>query len=652
MSDILKSLNDKQKEAVLVVDGPVLIIAGAGSGKTKALTHRIAYLIDQGIAPENILALTFTNKAAGEMKKRVNQLISSSVDQSKTGQLINYKTDLGFMGTFHAFAAKILRHEIHHLGYGKNFVIYDENDGLAAVKEAMASLNLSSEKFKPGGIYAAISDQKNELIDATAYAEKAKEFYEKIVARVFEKYESYLGEANALDFDDLLALAVKLFRKRPDVLEKYQDRFKYILVDEYQDTNPAQYTFLKLLTEKYRNLCVVGDDWQSIFSFRKADFRNILNFEKDYPEAKVVFLEENYRSSQNILDAAGAIIEKNIYKTQKNLWTRRGAGEKIKIIQAANEVEEGIFVVEEIKKILATSNVSGQPQIARDLNNFVVLYRTNAQSRAMEEAIISEGWPYRIIGSIKFYERREIKDIIAYLRLVQNEQDWLSLKRIANVPPRGIGKTTLDRIMAAGDLSHPKLAEFLNLIAGLRKESSQKNTSEFIKILLDKIQYKNYCLDGTSEGEARWENVRELLTVAGKFDNENPPQGLADLLEEIALTASVDNISDDQGCINLMTLHSAKGLEFPVVFIIGAEDGLLPHSKSQFDPAQLEEERRLCYVGLTRAQEKAYLVFTRRRSIYGRTEPSLPSRFLGDIPAHLVEYKEYDPLDSEEILDI
>ncbi len=649
MSEILNNLNQEQKEAVTTIDGPILIIAGAGSGKTRALTHRIAYLIEQGVNPESILALTFTNKAAGEMKKRVHQLISLSADQFPTDKPTNWKTDLGFIGTFHAFAAKILRHEIQHLGYGKNFVIYDENDSLATVKEAMMVLGLGGEKFKPGGIYASISDQKNELTDSKNYTEKAKEFYEKMVAQVFEKYENYLKEANAVDFDDLLALAVKLFKQKPEVLEKYQNKFQYILVDEYQDTNLAQYVFLKLLAQKYQNLCVVGDDWQSIYSFRKADFRNILNFEKDYPKAKIVFLEENYRSTQNILDAAHAVIEKNVYKTQKNLWTKHGPGLKVNIVQAANEVEEGIFVVTEIKKILAALNKHSETNTVRDLNDFVILYRTNAQSRAMEEAIIQEGWPYRIIGSIKFYERREIKDIIAYLRLIQNDKDWLSLKRIANVPPRGIGKTTLDKVVSAEDLNHPKLTEFLNLMAELRKESNQKNASDFIKVLLDSLRYKDYCLDGTPEGEARWENVRELLTVASKFDNENPPSGLNILLEEIALTASTDDISDDKGCLNLMTLHSAKGLEFPVVFIIGAEDGLLPHSRSSFDPAQMEEERRLCYVGLTRAKEKIYLIFTRRRSIYGRTEPSLPSRFLGDIPARLVEFREYES--EDEILD-
>lgn len=633
MSEILKNLNKEQQEAVTAIDGPVLIIAGAGSGKTRALTHRLAYLIEQGVKPENILALTFTNKAAGEMRNRIYKLLTT-----------NHSLPT-FIGTFHAFGAKILRQEARHLGYGNNFIIYDENDTLSATKEIMADLALNPEQFKPAGIHAAISREKNELVDARAYGEKAKDFYEKTAAAVFEKYEARLKTADALDFDDLLLLTVKLFIKKPEILEKYQDRFRHILVDEYQDTNHAQYVLLKLLAGKHKNICVVGDDWQSIYSFRGADFKNILSFEHDYPEAKIVMLEENYRSSQNILDAAGGLIEKNMYKTQKKLWTRRYTGEKIKIIQTADEVEEGLFITEEIKRIL-----SGEPHIARDLNDFVILYRTNAQSRALEEAVLREGWPYRLVGAVKFYERREIKDILCYLRFIQNERDLISLKRIINVPPRGLGKSAWDKIALAGSvekISHPKIKSFTDMILELKKESFQKQLADFIKTVLEKTQYKNYCLDGTAEGEARWENVMELLTVAAKFNNLEPKSGLESFLEEIALTASTDDISEESGTVNLMTLHSAKGLEFRVVFIAGAEEGLLPHSKSAWDTAQMEEERRLAYVGLTRAKEKAYLVFTRRRNIYGRSESSLPSRFLGDIPAHLVDYKEYDPLDIE-----
>lgn len=643
MSDILKNLNKEQRDAVTTTEGPVLIIAGAGSGKTKALTHRIAYLIEQGINPENILALTFTNKAAGEMKNRVYKLLDPKFHAS------GFKFQV-FLGTFHSFAAKILRQEIHYLGYSPNFTIYDDSDSLAAIKEIMAELALDPDQFKPGGVGAAISKQKNELLGASAYQAQAGNFYAKTVGQVFERYETYLKEANALDFDDLLMLAVELFKKFPEVLEKYQDQFRYILVDEYQDTNTAQYVFLKLLAQKYKNLCVVGDDFQAIYSFRGADFRNILNFEKDYPEAKIVFLEENYRSTQNILDAAHAIIQKNVYKTEKNLWTRRGHGEKIKIVQTANEIEEGNFIIGEIKKILASA-----PAMAADLNDFVVLYRTNAQSRALEEAVLQEGWSYRLVGAVKFYERREIKDILSYLRFIQNEKDIISLKRILNTPPRGLGKSAWDKITLAGsveNIAHPKIKDFLDFMAELRAASRASRFADFIKTVLDKIQYKSYCLDGTPTGEARWENVLELLTVAAKFNNFTPPQGLDAFLEEIALTSSTDDISEENGTINLMTLHSVKGLEFPVVFVAGAEEGLLPHSKSAWDSAQMEEERRLAYVGLTRAKEKAYLIFTRRRSLYGRSETALPSRFLNDIPVHLVEYQEYDPLNNEGVLEI
>ena len=639
MSEILRNLNQEQQEAVTAVSGPVLIIAGAGSGKTRALTHRIAYLVEQGVKPENILALTFTNKAAQEMKKRVRKLLDSK-PTTNNQQLTT------FLGTFHSFCAKILRNDIYHLSYEKNFVIYDEHDTLAAVKEIMAEAMLNPENFKPAGIRATISKQKNELRDARIFAETAGDFYQKIAADIFEKYEAYLKSANALDFDDLLLLTVKLFRTKPEVLEKYQNQFPYILVDEYQDTNHAQYVLLKLLAQKYQNLCVVGDDWQSIYGFRGADFKNILSFEKDYTAAKIVFLEENYRSTQNILDAAGGLMEKNIYKTQKKLWTKQGRGEPVTIIQAADEIEEGLFITEEIKKIMARD-----PETARDLNDFVVLYRVNAQSRALEEAVLNEGWPYRLVGAVKFYERREIKDILCYLRFIHNERDLISLKRIINVPPRGLGKGAWDKVMAlVGPLAnsvHPKIKAFADLVSELKKERPQKKLSDFIKTVLEKIQYKNYCLDGTPEGESRWENVMELLTVAARFNYLEPAPGLESFLEEIALATSADDISEESGVLNLMTLHSAKGLEFPVVFIAGLEDGLLPHSRSAGDAAQMEEERRLAYVGLTRAKAKAYLVFTRRRNIYGRSETSLPSRFLGDIPTHLIEYKEYDPLDIE-----
>ncbi len=640
MSSILDQLNQEQAKAAQTINGPVLIIAGAGSGKTRALTHRLAYLVEQGVRPENILALTFTNKAAQEMKTRVEKLLHRDLQAPSSKIQVP-----SFVGTFHSLAAKILRHEIHHLGRGADFTIYDDKDSLACVKEAMADLALSSERFKPGAIAAIISKQKNELVDAETYQRAAQDFYEQTVSRVYAQYQNYLNQANAVDFDDLLLLAVKIFQKFPPVLERYQNQFQYILVDEYQDTNQAQYVFLKLLAQKHKNLCVVGDDFQAIYSFRGSDFRNILNFEKDYPEAKIIKLEENYRSVQNILDASQAIIEKNTYKTDKRLWTRRGQGDKLKIVEAFSEIDEANFVVQEIKDILA------EESLAKDLNDFVVLYRTNAQSRVFEEALMQEGWPYRLVGALKFYERKEVKDIISYLRFIQNHNDLLSLKRIINIPSRGIGKVGWEKLASSPGLTsaNPKIQSFLALIAELKDLAAQKKPSEFLKTLLAKINYKNYLADFVSNSpaeyrsaeeaaESRWQNVLELVSVAAKFDRLPPPLGLTALLEEIALTASADDVSHDQGELNLMTLHSAKGLEFPVVFMVGTEEGLLPHSRSFYDTAQMEEERRLAYVGLTRAKERAYISFACQRNLYGRTESAMPSRFLDDIPEKLIEF--------------
>jgi DNA helicase-2/ATP-dependent DNA helicase PcrA len=640
MSNILSGLNKEQREAVTTIDGPVLIIAGAGSGKTSALTHRIAYFIEQKISPGNILALTFTNKAAGEMKSRIGNLLGEKAEKTYGSQITKSG---GFIGTFHSFASKILRNEITRIGRSTNFVIYDEKDTLSTIKDIMAELAIDLNQFRAGGIAAAISSQKNELKDAKTYNNSAKEFYEKLTGKVFERYEEVLKKSNALDFDDLLLLAVRIFKEHPNALEKYQNQFKYILVDEYQDTNHAQYTLLNILAKKYKNLCVVGDDWQSIYAFRGADFTNILKFEKDYPEAKIVFLEENYRSSQNILDSAHSIIEKNIYKTEKNLWTKRGKGDRVRIIETGSESEEGYFITEEINDILR------ERKIASDLNDFAILYRTNAQSRAIEEAIIQEGWPYKMIGALKFYDRREVKDIISYLRFIQNEKDLLSLKRIINTPPRGIGKASWNKISSADNFSkiyNPKISAFLELISEFKNVLPEKKTSDLIKYIIEKINYKEYTLDGTDEGEARWENIQELITVASKFDNFTPQEGLFGFLEEIALASATDDISNERGELNLMTLHSAKGLEFSVVFIAGMEEGLIPHSKSLLNPAQMEEERRLCYVGLTRAKERSYMIFARRRNLYGKNQPSLPSRFLGNIPAHLVEFKKYGEIDT------
>jgi len=641
---LFKELNKEQKEAVRTTEGPLLIIAGAGSGKTRALTHRVGYLLAKGIAAQNILALTFTNKAAEEMQERVKKLTRHSSLKTKSG--------LPFIGTFHALGAKILRVEITRLGFSGDFFIYDKKDQVSLIKELMAQHNFSQEQFKPAGILATISRQKNELISADEYSQKASEYYEKVVAQIYNVYQQALREANAVDFDDLLVLPVTIFKKFPALLASYQSRFTHILVDEYQDTNNAQYVFLRMLAEKHKNLCVVGDDWQSVYAFRGADFRNILNFEKDYPQAKVVFLEENYRSSQNILNAAQAVIEKNVFRTQKRLWTQKPPGEKIRVIRVASGEAESDFVVSEIEKIIkekpspASLSKSGASRggPAKSLKDVVVLYRTNAQSRLLEERLVDSGLPYKIVGSVRFYERREIKDIIAYLRLLQNPGDNMSLKRIVNVPPRGIGKIKLEKILSGEERVKKdiKVKQFYELIEELREVAKSTRLSSLVKLLTKKIKYKDYIKDGTQEGESRWENVLELMTVAAKFDYLDAAAALVSFLEEIALLTPSDEVDTKNNVLNLMTLHSVKGLEFSVVFIVGFEEGLLPHSRAALNPQELEEERRLCYVGITRSQKRVYLVFTKKRNLFGSTQATLPSRFLEDIPAELVEFEEYE----------
>ena len=617
MEQILKNLNLKQREAVQTTEGPLLIIAGAGSGKTRALTHRVGYLILKGVDPANILALTFTNKAANEMRERVHKLTRHSP----------------FVGTFHSLGAKILRQEIHLLGREKNFAIYDERDQLAIIKDLLAQKE-EAARFSPAAVRAAISTQKNELETAENYGQKAGGFFESIVGSVWLEYETTLKESNAVDFDDLLVLPVAIFETRPPVLEKYQQRFSYILVDEYQDTNKAQYVFLRLLAQKYGNLCVVGDDFQAIYGWRGADFRNILNFENDYPQTKVVLLEENYRSTQNILDAAQTIIEKNVLRTEKRLWTQNGRGEKVAVARVSDEEAEAAFIVGEIERMLGEQKINS-------LNDAVVLYRTNAQSRVLEEAFITAGLPYKVVGAVRFFDRREIKDLVGYLRLLANPADVLALKRIANVPPRGIGRAGLEEFLAKKQTS-AKMEKFLSLIEKLREELSSFSLEEILEKVILTTRYERYIKDGTPEGEERWENVRELVGVTQKFGASPAAETLSAFLEEIALLNPNDEVNFTAGGVNLMTLHAAKGLEFPMVFIAGLEEGLLPHAKSLFDSSALEEERRLIYVGITRAKERVWLTFAKRRALFGQSGANLPSRFLADIPAELIEFKNYD----------
>jgi len=644
MTNTLNALNEKQKEAMAITDGPILIIAGAGSGKTRTLTHKVAYLIkEKKVSPQNILAVTFTNKAAGEMKERIVKLLSDK-------NHIPSKYDLPLVGTFHSICAKILRKEIDKLGYEKSFNIIDEHDQMSLMKKIFARLEISKEQFNPRGILEAIAKAKNDLVDAHQFSLGTGGYFEEVVSRLYSEYQNELKKNNSLDFDDLIMFTVKIFQKFPEVLEKYQNKFHYILVDEYQDTNHSQYLLVNLLAKKYRNLCVVGDDWQSIYGWRQADIKNILDFEKDYPEAKVISLEQNYRSTQVILDAAYGVISQNIFRKDKNLWTEKEGGHLIASYEAEDEADEADFVAREILK-----------SSGKKYSDFAVLYRTNAQSRILEEIFLKRSIPYQIIGGIKFYQRKEVKDVVSYLRLIQNPKDRISLERIINEPRRGIGEATfiswinlakennLD-LVSAGLKSEIKnlkisasrsdgIAKFCEFISRMREVQDRISLGDFIEKVFAESGYEKYLQDGTMEGEMRWENVKELVTVARKYDKEESGNGqkLFDFLEEVALATDADTAKKKGDSVILMTLHSAKGLEFPVVFIVGLEEGILPHSRSILNQVELEEERRLMYVGITRAKEKVYLCFTDERNIFGSTQINPPSRFLSEIPEHLVE---------------
>jgi len=607
-NDILSGLNEQQKLAVQTIEGPVLILAGAGSGKTKALTHRIAYLIcEKKIHPQNILATTFTNKAAEEMKKRIYNLLGSNIS--------NLSSILPWLGTFHSICVKILRREIENLGYRSSFTIYDEDDSLAAIKQAMTDLGIDKKQYNPKAIKNFISGAKNELLNPQSYAKYAQSHFGEVVLRVYEQYQKELKNANALDFDDLIMRTVELFQKFPETLARWQELFRYILIDEYQDTNRAQYRLVQLLAQKYQNICVVGDDFQSIYSFRGANFRNILDFEKDYPKAKVIQMEQNYRSTKNIITAAQKVIEKNILRSQKGLWTENEKGLPATLFGATNEINETEFILDEIEALKHLG----------PYNQFVILYRTNAQSRIFEEVLLQRNIPYRLIGALRFYERKEVKDILAYLRLILNSKDKVSLKRIINVPPRGIGR------MTNYELRSTKTEKFYEMIEEFRTESRSLTNSELIDLVAQKTGYRDYLLDGTEEGEMRWENIKELKSVAQQSED------LAEFLEKVSLVSDVDNLDQNADAVTLMTLHNAKGLEFPIVFMVGMEEGLFPHSRCLLDASQLEEERRLCYVGMTRAQQRLYLSYASSRMIFGSQNFNQPSRFIADIPEELIE---------------
>lgn len=639
MSSIFDGLNKEQQEAVRTTEGPLLIVAGAGSGKTRVLTYRIAYLLSQGVNPYEILAITFTNKAAKEMKSRVEDLVGSMADRI-------------WLSTFHSFCAKFLRFELDNfLGYSKNFTIYDTGDSQAVIKGALKSLNLDDKYFPPGAMLSAISDTKNRLLMAHEFRMEARDFYSQKVADVYEYYEKELRKNNALDFDDLLMVAVKLLQSREDILQKYSNRFRYIMIDEYQDTNHAQYTLAHLLASKWQNICVVGDADQSIYAWRGADIQNILDFEKDYPATKTIKLEQNYRSTKTILEAANAVIDNNEGRPDKVLWTDKDMGPKIRHFEAQSELEEAAFISETIAK---QHDIHEVPY-----GNMAILYRTNAQSRALEEGLIKRGIPYVMVGGTKFYDRKEIKDVLAYLKVLFNPFDDLSLMRIINVPKRSIGATTVAKLqdyaretgnslfMSLTMLSNiptikgktkEKLEEFGILIFTLVAMMDNHNVLQILEAILEKTGYLKELEDSTDpQDEARVENIGELLSVAKVFLDENPTGTVQDFLEQVALVNDVDTYEQADSKVTLMTLHSAKGLEFPIVFLAGMEEGLFPHSRTLMNPEEIEEERRLCYVGITRAEKELYLLNATTRTVFGRTNGYLPSRFLKEIPEGLIE---------------
>lgn len=636
---LLEGLNPEQQRAVQTTEGPLLILAGAGSGKTKTLTHRMAYLLGSKKAtPYNILAVTFTNKAADEMRRRVAVLLGSSPEN---------RGIIPFLGTFHSICVRILRQDGEAIGVPKNFVIWDEADRLAAIKRAGRQLNLDEKKFPPRMLSSMIAGAKNEMISPAEFAAVANSPAGHWAAKIYPLYEDMLRSANALDFDDLISMTVKLLSEMKEVRAKWQRQFKYVMIDEYQDTNTAQYQLVKLLTGSQQNIAVVGDDWQSIYSWRGADFRNILNFERDYEGATIIKLEQNYRSSRNILDAAHEVISKNKNRSDKKLWTEAAAGLPITALQVGNERAEAEAIV---RRVRSTIDIN-----ARSYGDFAVLYRTNAQSRAVEEVFVHYGIPYRIIGGVRFYERKEIKDILAYLRLVYQPEDYVSFERVVNVPARGIGGRSLEIFTGW------RVEQGLGLLEGLQQVSNcqelmpkaQKGfqelgsivsdfhtqvetlkPAELIEALVKRIDYYHYLDDGTPAGEARIENVKELLSVAHEYRETD----LAGFLEEVALVSDLDEVNNRQAmseskgdAVTLMTLHSAKGLEFPVVFIVGLEETIFPHSRALYDQQEMEEERRLMYVGMTRAKEELYLVHAASRVLYGGRMANPPSRFLSDI---------------------
>jgi DNA helicase-2/ATP-dependent DNA helicase PcrA len=629
---LLEGLNSEQRRAVETTEGPLLIQAGAGSGKTKTLTHRIAYLIATGKAtPYNILAVTFTNKAAKEMRERVARLLGENAEN---------RSFMPYMGTFHSICVRLLRQDGEYAGIPKSFVIFDESDRQAAIKQVSKQLMLDEKSFPARALSGLISSAKNDMLSPAAYNDFAASPSQQAAARVYPLYERALRDASALDFDDLIGKTVELLEKNPEIRKKWQQQFRYIMIDEYQDTNAAQYQLVNMLTNADKNIAVVGDDWQSIYSWRGADFRNILKFESDYKDCTIIKLEQNYRSTKHILDAAHAVISKNAQRSDKQLWTEAGHGLPVQILPVGNERAEGETIIRRIR--------GGVDSGTRKYHHYAVLYRTNAQSRSIEEAFVHYGVPYRVVGGVRFYDRKEIKDLLAYLRLIFQPEDRVSFERIVNTPTRGIGAKSLQNFFAwqnenqLGLLqaltrvencsylttkARTALGELGDMLVSLREISEDASVSGLIDSLIRRIDYLKFLDDGSPQGEARQENVRELLSVAQEYQDE----GLAGFLEEVALVSDLDGADFNGDAVTLMTLHAAKGLEFPVVFMVGLEESIFPHSRALYDQSEMEEERRLCYVGMTRARQELYMTYASSRLLYGGVQHNPPSRFLSEI---------------------
>lgn len=638
---LINGLNPEQQKAVKATDGPLLLMAGAGSGKTRVLTHRIGYLmVEKGVNPYNILAITFTNKAAREMRDRIRSMMGGAADEI-------------WISTFHSMCVRILRRDIDRIGFNRNFTILDTTDQQSVIKGILKDKNIDPKKFDPRALLGAISSAKNELLDTEEYAKQAGGYFDQVVSDVYTEYQKRLRKNQALDFDDLIMMTIHLFNRVPEVLEYYQRKFQYIHVDEYQDTNRAQYMLVKMMAARFKNLCVVGDSDQSIYRWRGADIANILSFEKDYPNASVILLEQNYRSTKRILLAANKVIENNMNRKAKNLWTENTEGNKICYYRADSEQGEAQFVIGKIKEMVDSGK--------RKASDIAILYRTNAQSRVMEEALLKSNIEYAIVGGIKFYDRKEIKDILGYLRLIANPDDDISLQRVINVPKRGVGSSSLDKIAefaASHDISmfeainsiellglSPKITkacrEFRDLINGYSQMQEFLSVTELVEEVLEKSGYREMLkAEKTIESQSRLENLEELLSVTKNFEEVNEDKSLVGFLTDLALVADIDKLDDDgkpAESVVLMTLHSAKGLEFPVVFLIGLEEGVFPHSRSLMEEAEMEEERRLAYVGITRAEQDLYITNAQMRTLFGRTSMNAASRFIKEIPDDLIE---------------